>query len=105
MKAWVKILNEMFNEVDYPFETLINKHPERTKRDMIKVFTDDKLTVSDIVGYLPHKDVVGKTFNSFEELFDLDISGFEHKVLIGNSRQKEQIGIEDILGFKPKVIK
>ncbi|MDA3731642.1 hypothetical protein PBV87_09155 [Niameybacter massiliensis] len=95
----------MFNEREYPFKLLVSKYPERTKRDMILSFEKGGITPNDVVKYLPLKDVIGKEFNSFEEVFELDIRGFEHGVLIGKSKEKQQLGIEDFIKFEPKVIK
>lgn len=105
MKAWVKILYEMFSEREYPFKLLIDKYPERTKRDMILSFENGNITPNDVAMYLPYKDVIGKEFNSFEEIFELDISGFEHRVLVGKSKEKQQLGIEDFIKFEPRIIK
>lgn len=94
----------MFEEANYTYEAMI-KRPEGTKKAMIKSFNEEGLTVKCVASFLPHREVVNKEFKSFEELFEFEVSGFEPKVIEGTKSANGQIGIEEIMRFRPIVIK
>ena len=78
-------------------------HPDKAKRILEEKLIEDGLAFESVIE--TNIEYCGKGIKSFKELFDLDISGFEAKVLRGKSKEKDQIGIEDIIKFRPSVIR
>lgn len=102
MKAWIKIMDDMFVISEADRKYLLSR-PDQAKREMKNAFEDISLDINKVIETCI--EYCNKNIKTWDELFDLDISGFEHKVLIGKSKDKQQIGIEDIVKFRPRVIK
>ena len=104
MKAWVYLLYEMFDEKYYTYEQYLQM-PEKTKRAMLKQLKEEKFSVKQALRCLPPIEAAKIRVSTLEELFEIDVRGFDAKVIKGQSKAIGQIGLEEIIKFKPKVVK
>lgn len=107
IKAWRYLLTMLFQEVKPgQLEKWLQKDPQKVKNQMIEALEEDNFSISKVKSMcLKPKDYVGKNINTWEELFDLDIRGFDYQVIEGKNQKGNQVGLEEIMTFKPRVIK
>lgn len=102
MKAWIKIMDDMYvmNDED---RCWMLEHPNKAKKILEEKLVEDGLVFKKVIE--TNIEYCGKGIKTFKELFELDIRGFETKVIKGKSKENQQLGIEDIYNFKPRVVK
>lgn len=106
MKTWLYLLEQdLFENNDFLLMRA-KKAPTVVRKNMLKTFKESSLTVSDIKSiYLKPKDYQGKKIDTWEQLLDLEIYRFTPIVIKGNNKKSDQIELNELIPFKPKVIR
>ena len=105
IKAWQYIMREMFEGTEEVYKYNETRCPNRTKQEMKEVIQEEGISIQELISFLPGMYKYKTKAGSIDELFEIEIHEFNPIVIKGSNRKSEQIGIEEILKFKPVIVK